>query len=609
MDRKYRISWSALVGLILLVTLLTFAPGPAFAKLSAGQVDSLRAVGASQGWTFQLNQNPATQYDLEQLTGMKEPANWRQGAKFDDMSGPRRGSASASVNVPASFDWRAQISGGLPPIRNQGGCGSCWAFATVGAFECAIKIKDGNNVDLSEQYLVNCNHNGYGCAGGWWCHDMHTNVADNCGGVGAVLEVNDPYMAADGACTCPFQHDYKLDSWSYIGAQWSTPTDAQIKQAVMTYGPVSVAIYAGPAFQAYGGGIFNACEAGQINHAVVIVGWNDSSNVWIIRNSWGPYWGEGGYMRIHYGCNSIGYNATYVNYSGRVAIMADSTLGPTPLGVNFSVQTALPMQSCSWNFGDNTTSNMMTPTHVYPSPGTYNVSVSMQSTDGMHNTTDYNLIGVYADTVIGASVTGGAGKSVEVDLYARNYLPITEIDLPLTWAGTAGLNLDSVSTTGLRTAYLGVSQWLNLDPTFLMRGVYSLATTPNQTALAPGSGPILRLYFTVSSTPTGPSNPISLSSFVNGTTNYAVTFKSTSGAYTPAFTPGQIKLCSAGDVNGDGHGPDLADLSALVSYLTGSYQPPVLQNANVNGIGVVDLGDLSYMVAFLTGAGPAPVCK
>jgi len=85
----------------------------------------------------------------------------------------------------------------------------------------------------------------------------------------------------------------------------------------MDHGPVTVAVRSTSAFQAYNGGIFNSCSTGPVNHAVVIVGWDDAqgaNGVWIIRNSWGTGWGEAGYMRIAYGCSSIGYAACYVDY-------------------------------------------------------------------------------------------------------------------------------------------------------------------------------------------------------------------------------------------------------------------------------------------------------
>lgn len=611
MARLLNVPRSALAGLVLLFALIVLlAPGPVLAGLSLAQIDSLKAEAKAQGWTFQITANPATQYSIDQLCGLKEPPNWREGAKFDDMSRSRSASAAA---LPSKFDWRTQITDGLPPVRNQLSCGSCWAFSTVGAFECAIKIKDGVNVDLSEQYLVSCNQHGWGCGGGWWAHDMHTNVADACGGVGAVMDTLFPYQQADVPCNCPYKHDYKLDGWSYIGGQWSTPTVEQIKQAIIDHGPVSVAVSVNNAFQAYGGGVFNGCQDGDINHAVVLVGWDDSqgpAGVWIMRNSWGPWWGEGGgYMRIPYDCSMIGYNSTYVNYRGRVAIQADTTLGQVPLAVNFSVGSALQILSCSWTFGDNSTSTEPNPSHVYTNPGEYTVGLTVQCPDGPHTTTSNDYVAVYADSVLGSKVNGVAGQQVVVDIYARNYLPLREIDLPITWAGSAAMNLDSVSTAGLRTAYMGVEQWINFDPTFTQRGLYQLATNSPQPALAPGNGSILRLYFTLSEQATGSSNPVSLESYDNYTSICSPSFVSTAGAYVPFIRSAQVTMCKAGDVNNDGQGPDLMDLSALVNFLTsGGYHLQTTSNANVNGVGPVDISDLSYLVAYLTGIGNPPRC-
>jgi C1A family cysteine protease len=103
----------------------------------------------------------------DELWGLVEPDNWQDNAKFDSMN--------VRDDIPDRFDWREL--NGCPPIRDQARCGSCWAFATVGALECNIKIKDGVEVDLSEQWLVSCNtqHDAFGrswsCSGGWYAHD------------------------------------------------------------------------------------------------------------------------------------------------------------------------------------------------------------------------------------------------------------------------------------------------------------------------------------------------------------------------------------------------------------------------------------------------------
>ena len=128
-----------------------------------------------------------------------------------------------------------------------------------------------------------------------------------------------PYVAWDAPCNCPYDHHYTINGWAYIGTSYGVPSTSAIKQAILTYGPVSAAVCVTSAFQGYTGGVFNACSPGTVNHAVVLVGWDDAQGtqgVWILRNSWGTDWGEDGYMYIEYGCSSIGYSACYVDYGG-----------------------------------------------------------------------------------------------------------------------------------------------------------------------------------------------------------------------------------------------------------------------------------------------------
>jgi hypothetical protein len=279
----------------------------AWAQLSSDDIAALQARAQVEGWTFTMGENPATGRSLDELCGLVEPEDWRVGATFDPCT-PLR-------SLPASYDWRAL--GGCTPVRNQDGCGSCWAFATVGPLECNILIKTGVEEDLSEQWLVSCNSDNWGCNGGWWAHDYHRSKKDPCGSTGAVRESSFPYVASDAPCNCPYPHIYKISSWAYIGSAYGVPSVSAIKQAILDYGPVSVAVYVDSAFQAYNGGVFNDCSEGTVNHGVVLVGWDDnqgSNGVWFMRNSWSAGWGEGGYMRIEYGCSRIGYAASYVDY-------------------------------------------------------------------------------------------------------------------------------------------------------------------------------------------------------------------------------------------------------------------------------------------------------
>ncbi|HUS71228.1 MAG TPA: C1 family peptidase [Anaerolineae bacterium] len=222
------------------------------------------------------------------------------------------------LGLPSAFNWCDQ--GACTPVRNQGGCGSCWAFSTVGPLESNMLIHGSLEKDLSEQYLLSCNTDGWNCRGGFFAHDYHEwKIPPGELDTGAVYEADFPYTAYSGqveSCNAPHTHHEKIVDWEYVGGPGGVPPVANIKQAILDHGPVSVAICIGSAFQSYPGGVFQINETCPdiVNHAVVLVGWDDSEGVWHLRNSWGPYWGESGYMRIGYGISSVGYAANYVIY-------------------------------------------------------------------------------------------------------------------------------------------------------------------------------------------------------------------------------------------------------------------------------------------------------
>lgn len=244
---------------------------------------------------------------IEELCGFNPPDDWWKNVKFYFMDG--------SAGQPSSFDWRDE--GGVTPVKDQGNCGSCWAFGTVAPLESAIKIREDITVDLSEQWLVSCNRDGWGCNGGWWAHDYHQYKTGKCGGYGAVLEDDFPYSASDESCGGPYDHEYIVEDWGFIGGEGSVPPTEDIKQAIIDYGPVSAAVRASSGWSSYDGTyVYDDHAPGSVNHAITIVGWDDnmgSNGAWIVKNSWGSGWGDNGYMYIEYGCSSVGYSACFVN--------------------------------------------------------------------------------------------------------------------------------------------------------------------------------------------------------------------------------------------------------------------------------------------------------
>lgn len=221
------------------------------------------------------------------------PAGLGNDPKFTDLCSP-------SANA---FSWGPSLT----PIRNQGACGSCWAFAAVGTLEASNAIINGAKADLAEQHALSCSGGGT-CSGGWY-----TPIYDWLGGGkdGLQTEAKLPYQATDASCKAGGKTPHEVEAWGWVDSVNSQPSVAAMKAAMCQYGPLTAAVAATPAFIAYSGGVFDEKSNTQINHAIVLVGWDDSKNAWLLRNSWGTNWGEDGYMWIDYNSNSVGAWATW----------------------------------------------------------------------------------------------------------------------------------------------------------------------------------------------------------------------------------------------------------------------------------------------------------
>ncbi|CRG96203.1 cysteine proteinase, putative [Plasmodium gallinaceum] len=199
----------------------------------------------------------------------------------------------------ASFDWREL--GGVTPVKDQQTCGSCWAFSSVGAVESQYAIRRNEHVSLSEQQLVDCSSDNYGCNGGYIPLAFEYMIKD--GGLCSAEEY--PYVdVTPEMCyrkKCKTKHEIK----SFV----SIPQD-KIKEAIKFLGPISISIAVSEDFSFYDSGIYDGDCAKEVNHAVMLVGYgmeetfntdlNKNENIfyYIIKNSWGEAWGEKGFMKI-----------------------------------------------------------------------------------------------------------------------------------------------------------------------------------------------------------------------------------------------------------------------------------------------------------------------
>jgi len=256
------------------------------------------------------NADPRSSYKLgvNQFTDLsKEEFKHTLGYSISMANSKRAKMEYAPVNykyrledLPASVDWRNTKPAILTPVKNQGACGSCWAFAATQSIEANVAQNTGTLLVLSTQNVVSCTPNPDHCGGTGGCGGATAELAfDYVKAKGIASNQAYPYRGVTGTCDESIPKVATIKS--YVKLIENNYTDLMV--AVATVGPVAVSVDAS-SWGGYSSGIFTGCPgAGQnvdINHAVQLVGYGSQGgrDYWIVRNSWGAGWGEGGFIRI-----------------------------------------------------------------------------------------------------------------------------------------------------------------------------------------------------------------------------------------------------------------------------------------------------------------------
>jgi C1A family cysteine protease len=318
--------------ILAVAALLLFSWGPAYA--ASEEVEQIRQAIKAKGARWHADETSVSKMTLKEKK-MRLGAREDEDVTAQDLSLEATAPIPMVTAAPATVDWRnVEGVGYVSPIKNQGSCGSCWAFATTAGLESQVMINSaGMPVDLSEQILVSCSGAG-SCSGG-----SSATASNYIRDVGLPLESCFKYTATNNLCSnaCP---DWQNNTYGIVGwhrASTTTLTVNDLKNALYAYGPTIVTMYVYNDFYSYRSGVYSYTTGSYVGaHAVLAVGYDDAQQAFIVKNSWGTGWGEAGYFMIAYsevgGTSKFGYSTMVYDGYGD-----NPTPDPQPIGCTYSL--------------------------------------------------------------------------------------------------------------------------------------------------------------------------------------------------------------------------------------------------------------------------------
>ena len=429
--QKYFKVWSALLVLhsfTLILAAVSFAQDREILRFEPGDtIEVLQNKIRNNGYQFSVGHNWV--YDMspeekERFFSRRPPLQPQPQLGSTEDIGPLVNHLGRQL--PTQFCWTNYNGHSyIGPIRDQGSCGSCYAFgacaAAEGTYNWATGHYDGNSADFSESYIIWClgrlpqySSHFFGCDGA--DYDYYELQALTVEGV--TDEAHFPYTVTDpGSCTHWSDPTTRFASWYRVACGDINA----IKTAIMTYGVVDAAVYVDSAFEAYSGGIYentstncdaSPCYYKPTNHAIALVGWDDNggNGYWILRNSWGPSWGVDGYMRIKYTSAIVAcevaylvYNADALQVSPLSGFSSAGTVGGpfSPAGTTYTL-TNQGTASIGWTATKTQAWLDVTPTNGTLAAGSStNVGVSLNSA------ANSLAVGTYSDNITFSNLASG----------------------------------------------------------------------------------------------------------------------------------------------------------------------------------------------------------